>query len=200
MAASRRRRAFTLTELLVTIGVIAILAGLSLSAVGIVRARAASTNCLANLRQWGAALNLYANDNDGFYPRRGQGVQQLFQIDRPTDWFNCLPPYLGLPSYQDCVNQGRLPKPGDNSLFVCPSASASGGHYFLPYGMNMYLSPWNRPDPHRRLEIDNPSQLAFLADAPGAYASTIPSTQPFSVVARHQGRANICFVDGHVSP
>ena len=63
----------------------------------------------------------------------------------------------------------------------------------------MYLSPWNRPDPHRRIEIDNPSQLAFLADAPGAYASTIPSSQPFSVVARHQGRANVCFVDGHVA-
>lgn len=63
--------------------------------------------------------------------------------------------------------------------------------------MNMYLSPWSRPEPHRRQEIPNPAQLVFLADAPGSYSSTAPSRLPYSVTARHAGRANLCYLDGH---
>jgi general secretion pathway protein G len=193
------RRGFTLIELLVVIAVIAVLAALITAAVQTSRANANAARCVSNLRQWGVALSLYAADNQGFTPRRGQGVQQLFQINRPTDWFNALPPYLGLPSFQSAVAQNTQPKPGDNSVFVCPSATGTDGAYFLPYGMNMYLSPWIRPLPHRMVELPAPNQLAFMADAPGPYASTVPSALGYSVLARHSGRANVCFVDGHVA-
>jgi len=193
----RRSHGFTLLELMVVIAILGVLAALLLSAMQAMKEESASTRCLNNLRQWGVALNLYANDNGGFLPRRGQGVQLVTQIDRPTDWFNALPPYLGLPSYQDLVNQGKRLKPGDESVFVCPRSKDPGATNFLPYAMNMYLSPWIRPNSHSLQELESPSQLAFLADAPGGYSSTIPSTQAFSVIARHRGRANICFVDGH---
>jgi prepilin-type processing-associated H-X9-DG protein len=65
--------------------------------------------------------------------------------------------------------------------------------------MNMYLSQWNQQEPDRAMMVPSPSELAFMADAPGQYASTVPSAQPYSVVARHGGRANVCFVDGHVA-
>jgi prepilin-type processing-associated H-X9-DG protein len=178
--------------------IIGVLAGLIGAVVQVSRAKANSARCVSNLRQWGAALQLYEGENAGYIPRRGQGVQPVFQINRPDDWFNSLPPYMGLPSYQVAIAQKQRPNAGDNSVFICPSASDPGGTYFLPYGMNMYLSPWIRPQEHRITQIPNPEQLAFMADAPGQYASTIPSTLPFSVVARHQGRANVCFVDGHV--
>lgn len=156
--------------------------------------------CISNLRQWGSALSLYAADNQGYTPRRGQGVQPLALIDRPTDWFNALPPYLGQPSFQSLVAANQQPKPGDNSIFVCPSATSPGtGQYFLPYGMNMYLSQWDQPNPDRISQIPAPDQLAFMADAPGQYASTVPSALPYDVAARHDGRANVCFVDGHVA-
>jgi prepilin-type processing-associated H-X9-DG protein/prepilin-type N-terminal cleavage/methylation domain-containing protein len=193
-----RRGGFTLVELMVVIGIVCVLAGLIGTAMQVMRARANSARCVSNLRQWGAALQLYDGDNAGYIPRRGQGVQQLFQINRPDDWFNALPPYMGMQSYQSLVAQGRRPNAGDNSVFICPSATDPGATYFLPYGMNMYLSPWIRPQEHRITQIPNPEQLAFMADAPGPYASTIPSTLPFSVLARHSGRANVCFVDGHV--
>ena len=61
----------------------------------------------------------------------------------------------------------------------------------------MYLSPWIRPQPHMLQQLPNPRQLAFMSDAPGGWASTIPSSQAYSVVARHEGRANVVFVDGH---
>ena len=193
-----RRDGFTLVELLVVIGIICVLAALIGATVQVTRARANSVRCVSNLRQWGAALQLYEGDNSGYIPRRGQGVQPVFQINRPDDWFNALPPYMGMQSYQSLVAQGLRPHAGDNSVFICPSATDPGGTYFLPYGMNMYLSPWIRPQEHRITQIPNPEQLAFMADAPGPYASTIPSTLPFSVLARHSGRANVCFLDGHV--
>ncbi len=193
------RRGFTLIELLVVIVVLGVLAGLIGGAAARARSQANSARCVSNLHQWGMALMQYTADHQGFTPRRGQGVQALFQINRPDDWFNALPPYMGLPAFQDAVAANQQPKAGDNSVFVCPSATDPGGAYFLPYGMNMYLSPWIRPQAHRMLDLPSPEQLAFLADAPGQYSSTIPSTLPFSVIARHDGRANVCFVDGHVA-
>jgi prepilin-type processing-associated H-X9-DG protein/prepilin-type N-terminal cleavage/methylation domain-containing protein len=157
-----------------------------------------SAQCISNLRQWGVALGMYAQDHDGRIPRRGQGVRPVEQIDREDDWFNCLPPYLGLPSFSTLAHSGQEPKPGQHSLFICPSAQDLHQPHFLAYGMNMYLSPWNRPDMHRLQQIPAPSQLAFLADGPGGWSSTVPSSQAYSVLARHLGRANVAFVDGHV--
>ena len=37
-----------------------------------------------------------------------------------------------------------------------------------------------------------------MADARGGWASTIPSSLDYSVIARHNGRANVVFIDGHV--
>ncbi|MBE7157561.1 MAG: prepilin-type N-terminal cleavage/methylation domain-containing protein, partial [Rhodospirillales bacterium] len=204
---TRRRAgaAFTLAELLVVIAVVGVLAGLLFTALSKVQARGRATQCVANLRQWGVALNLYANDNDGNYPKRGQGIQpitmlEVNQLTAPDVWINALPPYFGQPGFVDAVHAGRAPKPGDHSVFVCPDARPSAsGPYFLPYAMNMYLSPTIRPDPHKRASIPEPSQLAFLADGPVAWSSTVPSSQAYSVPARHAGRANVCFVDGHVA-
>ena len=194
-----RRSAFTLVELLVVIAIIGLLAGLVLSALGKARGRGESARCAGNLRQWGLALQLYICDYDEYIPRRGQGVQPLALINRPEDWFNCLPKYFGVQSYSNLVATGKTPRAGDaSSLFIDPTAKDPGGAYFLPYAMNMYLSPWIRPEQHRLLEIPNPGQLAFMADASGKYASTVPSQLGYSVLARHSGRANVVFVDGRV--
>ncbi len=57
------RRAFTLVELLVVVGVVALLAGMLLPVLSRVRARATGLMCLANVRQLQQALVLYSNDN-----------------------------------------------------------------------------------------------------------------------------------------
>ena len=194
-----RRTAFTLIELLVVIAIIGMLAGLALSALGQASARGESARCANNLRQWGLALQLYIGDCNEYIPRRGQGVQPLALINRPEDWFNCLPRYLGSQSFSNLVAQGTPPRAGDgSSIFIDPRAKNPGGTYFLPYAMNMYLSPWIRPEQHRLLEIPNPGQLAFMADASGQYSSTVPSQLGYTVLARHSGRANVVFVDGRV--
>ncbi|MFP4058095.1 MAG: prepilin-type N-terminal cleavage/methylation domain-containing protein [Candidatus Brocadiia bacterium] len=196
---ARRSRGFTLIELIIVVGVVGLLAGLLLPALASVRQVAHATTCRNNLSALGGALSLYMGEHRGFIPRRGQGVRPLGVIDRPSDWFNCLPPYCALPSYQRLVAEGRKPQEGDDLVIICPRAEDPGGLYFLPYAMNMYLSPWIRPWPHNIDELPRPSLLVFMADGPGPYSSTVPSKKAYSVVPRHQGKANLVFVDGHVA-
>ena len=59
---------FTLVELLVVIGIIAVLVGILMPTLSRVRAHAMSTKCLSNLRQIGQACQIYAAENKGFLP------------------------------------------------------------------------------------------------------------------------------------
>ncbi len=193
-----KSRAFTLIEILVVIAIIAVLTSLLLMAASSIRTNSDIAGSVSNLRQWGLALGLYVADNDGSLPRRGQGVQPLGQIDRATDWFNALPPYLGSPSYQDLFNSGRKPKAGDKSIFISPGCTDPGGQFYLSYAMNMNLCPWNLLNPTMMSQISNLPFVVFMAEAPGQYSSTYPSRNAYSVAAPHRGKGNVLFLDGHV--
>src|SRR5262245_22226580 len=100
MKRHRPASAFTLVELLVVLVIVAILASLLLPALSRAKTKARLAQCSSNLHQWGLAYRQYADDNQDCLPRRGQGVKALDQINRPEDWFNALPPYLKIPTYQ----------------------------------------------------------------------------------------------------
>ena len=82
---NRARAAFTLIELLVVITIIGILATLILVGVPAIMERGRQTASLNNMRQVGAAFQLYANDNDMRLPSR---------VSTGDRWPRLLQPYL----------------------------------------------------------------------------------------------------------
>ena len=102
----RRTDAFTLVELLVVIGIIAVLISLLLPAMSRVRAQASSVKCLSNLRSIGQAAFIYANEHKGFFP-------QCVIVGGPADsFYRFTEPVAGMLSR--ALNN-------DPRVFYCPS-------------------------------------------------------------------------------
>jgi prepilin-type processing-associated H-X9-DG protein len=84
-----RGGAFTLVELLIVIGIIAVLIGILLPVVGRARQQANAIACASNLRQVAMAFMMYTQGNKGVFPTAGQlsNNNPAFQWRQlPTDW------------------------------------------------------------------------------------------------------------------
>ena len=202
----RRSGGFTLIEVLVVVAIIAVLVAILLPAVGSARGIARRAACANNLRQWAIAVNVYAQTNDNWLPRRGQGDQPVVTTNWYDDWFNELPPLLGQPAYQDLLAAARLPKVGDHSVWICPDLAGTpnkSGNLF-GYAMNMALSVRNAARPDRLDQVGFTTTMVFMADGAPGYCSTVPfiatAAAPalFNPVAHHQGKVNLAFLDSHV--
>src|SRR2546423_15611689 len=79
---SSRKSAFTLVELLVVIGIIALLIGVLLPALNKARESARRVQCLSNMRQISVAIISFANEHNGLMP--GAAGSTLTRYDPST--------------------------------------------------------------------------------------------------------------------
>lgn len=110
----RRRNGFTLVELLVVIGIIAVLISVLLPSLNRARAAANAIQCSSNMRQIGAAFEMYANESKGWIPLATNNTDATYDSLLAKYAGNKVSVTdLGLASVKSVVT-------GPN-LFVCPS-------------------------------------------------------------------------------
>jgi prepilin-type N-terminal cleavage/methylation domain-containing protein/prepilin-type processing-associated H-X9-DG protein len=153
----KKSRAFTLVELLVVIGIIALLVGILLPALSAARRQAGAVKCAASLREIGNAFQMYAMDNKGYAPAArlfngGTGAPP-YNIDgvnydvangTPPYWFNFLAKYVTKTKVGYAANNGSDASDATKSIFwACPAwtsysnATIGGTNVTQPgYGMN----------------------------------------------------------------
>jgi prepilin-type N-terminal cleavage/methylation domain-containing protein/prepilin-type processing-associated H-X9-DG protein len=118
----RSRGGFTLVELLVVIGIIAVLVGILLPALNKARQAASKVKCAASLRSLGQALAIYANANKGKMPQHSTPGNNLGWLwDIPTDTRDKIMACMGVKMDQmTTAEKGGVKAGGARSMFYCP--------------------------------------------------------------------------------
>ena len=210
--------AFTLVELLVVIGIIALLITILLPTLSQAREQAKRTQCGAGLHNLGIAFNVYANENKRKLPQHmGAGNNWLWDIPIETR--------------DQIIKAGAV-----RDSFYCPSGDLQNndtlwnfngwcvtGYYFLTYRLNGPLAgpgnflqyPVGFPDDpfrklRRRVDVPRASEVELVTDA--TLSRGVPPNRFFTGVnggfpshrsnhlTRHNQAAGgqVLFLDGHV--
>jgi prepilin-type N-terminal cleavage/methylation domain-containing protein/prepilin-type processing-associated H-X9-DG protein len=158
-AAPRRRRAFTLVELLVVLAILAVLLGLLLPAVQKVREAAARVQCANNLKQIGLACHNYESALRGLPPSR---------VTKNNNNPPYIPPNTGrgnvLAYLLPYIEQDNVMRSYVSSRDWCDPVNTSSGVLKTPF--KLYQCPSSPGQPRFSTETNVPYLIGFTPPYP----------------------------------
>jgi prepilin-type N-terminal cleavage/methylation domain-containing protein/prepilin-type processing-associated H-X9-DG protein len=202
------RRGFTIVELLVVVSLLAVLGTFTFLASRQVRQAGNRVVSANNLRQWGQAMIASLPDRANIMPADGQGATPLYN-DYANAWFNVLPPYLNLKPLGDLKKEGRLPRPGERSLWINPAVPTSVGNDFRSdffcYAVNYFMTD-NSASPNTYVHagrIPYPASTVFMGEKNDNFANLSPNYVRgyfgnALTINSPEALAHFVFCDGHV--
>lgn len=217
----REREGFTLVELLAVVGIVSLLIGLLLPAMGRARAQSKSVACQSNLRQMMLATQMYQQNNAGRFPLATYFVYRPpVRVEYNWDYIRTRDTSTG----QTRIEPGTLWWGNATSrVQQCPTFDGrsvgytddphTGYNYNTSYvGREMTVSGQIPVPPARASQVRRPSQTAVFGDGQYSAGANKFMRSPFPTAGeslttgrwggtqgfRHRGRTNVAFADGHV--
>jgi prepilin-type N-terminal cleavage/methylation domain-containing protein/prepilin-type processing-associated H-X9-DG protein len=224
----RSRAGFTLVELLVVIGIIALLISILLPALQKARASAQQVSCAANLRELHKGILMYANTFNNFAMPATAGTGSAMQFR----WWgiNMIGAAYGLPRDGTSGSSATAAVDRISEFLKCPANDrraedgAGSGGYQGSYTYNANLGDWRAMDPADASHLSYrdwayfkkrtavPQNVVVALDGPTGNWDTnddrfaslgdLVTTSSSRPVPRggtiHKGKANVLFHDGSV--
>ena len=150
-----RRRAFSLIELLVVIGIIGILLGILLPVTARARREAKKVACKAQLANIGAAFQMYLNENDGWYP------PATYWPESPS----------GLPQVNEFLQRYIS---NVNKVFGCPADEKNFEKFKLSYSYYQELGERRIQDTFFYKILRSSSRTPIMWDAENYHGGNVP--------------------------
>jgi prepilin-type N-terminal cleavage/methylation domain-containing protein len=223
LAAGRRKAgAFTLVELLVVIGIIAVLIAILLPALSKARAAANRVACLSNVKQLYNGILMYCNDNHGWFPTCAEPANGVSFAQMDSDWIfweanrssledSAIAKYLGVGG-DHFKRILRCPADTFEGRKALPGISPGQGPYLYSYGMNDSTGANGIGPPIGRTKLNqwrSPSIKILLTEPLYTYEPVWDYADPLARrhgtgISRNGGtviatQASAVFMDGHAS-
>lgn len=217
----REQDAFTFTDLLVVLGVVTVLALLSLTALAHNQPSSDRAGCANNLRRLMQAWQMYADDNSGRLVANYSSTPGGAWVSGWLDYSPANPDNTSALKLTNAAYAQIAPYVNSSSLFQCPADSTAlvvGGVTMLrvrSYSMNGYVGPTSSPWSFnyqvmvKMAEVSQPASIFVLLEE---HSGSINDSEFYSDLANvgadariidypghfHLGGANLGMADGHI--